>query len=268
MSFAGLDLRLATKVAAALEKELRNQERKARLGAAIALTKTAKRAEKAIYKQMASVFDRPTRYTMNALFVKPASAKSTAKELTASVKIKDAQLKNNAVPPVNYLIHQVEGGARQAKRFESALAKAGVMPAGFRAVPGKGAQLDQYGNMTGAQIVQILSYFRAFPELGYRANSTDKTRAKLKRGTKRKRGVSYFAAYPGARRTAHLRPGIYMKSYGALGASSPVPVLIFVRSVIYKPRLDFYGIARKTFDMHIDEELDNAIDFLRKPKAP
>lgn len=268
MAFAGFDLRLTKKALAAIDKELRNQERKVRVGAAIALTKTAKRAEKAIYEEMARVFDRPTRYTMNSLYVKPARANSnTATDsLSASVKVKDAELKNQGVVPVNYLIHQIEGGKRQSKRFERALNRRKILPDNHVIVPGAAATLDQYGNISPAQIVQILSYFQAFAETGYRANSTEATRAKLKRGTKRKRGRSYFVASKTNPRTKHLYPGIYMKEYSAFGASTPRPVFMFVREATYRKRLDFYGISQKTFDDYIDIELDAAIEFVRQPK--
>lgn len=263
MAFAAFDLKLANRQLQVLEKEVVSPP----LGAAIALTKTARRAEAAIKQEMAEVFDRPTRYTMNATFVKPASAgsKGSKVNLTASVKIKDSELKNQGVVPVNYLIHQIEGGTRQSKRFERALQRVGVLPEGWLAVPGEAAELDQYGNIKPSQIVQILSYFQAFSETGYRANSTEDTRAKLKRGGRRRYGRAYFAAIPGRARTAHLQPGIYLRQYGGLGVALR-PVLIFVRHARYVPRLDFYGIAQKTFDQWIDHELDAAIDFVRQPK--
>lgn len=267
MAFAGLELRLADKALAALDKELRNQQRKAKLSAAIALTKTAKRAERAIIDEMKRVFDRPTRYTLNALFVKPARAKGTGDTVTAAVKIKDAELKNRGTVPVNYLVHQVEGGQRQLKRFERALNIRGILPDGHYAVPGKAATMDQYGNISPGQIVQILSYFGRNPKDGvFAANSTAQTRAKLRKGTKKKRGRSYFVATKANRRTRHLHPGIWMKEYSGLGTSTPRPVLMFVKQTNYKPRLDFYGIAQATFDRYIDEELLAATAFVRQPK--
>lgn len=267
MAFAGLDLKLASRQAQVLEREVARQEKQVRLGAAIALTKTARRAEDAIKAKMVEVFDRPTRYTLNATFVKPASAgtKGSQVDLTASVKIKDAELKNQGVVPVNYLIHQIDGGTRQSKRFERALQRIGVLPEGWLVVPGRAADLDQYGNMKPSQIVQILSYFQAFGETGYRANSTADTRAKLQRGGRKRYGIAYFAAIPGRARTAHLQPGIYLRQYGGLGVALR-PVVIFVKSARYTPRLDFYGIARRTFDQWIDHELDAAIHFVQQPK--
>lgn len=268
MAFAAFDMRLADRQLQALEKEIGKAEKQMRLGAAIALTKTARRAEEAIKKEMLDVFDRPTRYTLNATFVKPARAGTKAGskvDLTASVKVKDAELKNRGVPPVNYLIHQIEGGQRQQKRFERALQRIGVLPDGWLAVPGRAAELDAYGNMKPSQIVQILSYFQAFAETGYRANSTEDTRAKLKRGGRKRYGRAYFAAIPGRSRSKHLKPGIYLRQYGAFGVALR-PVVIFISKATYAPRLPFYGIAQQTFDKWIDRELDAAIDFVRQPK--
>jgi hypothetical protein len=265
------DLQLANRQLQALQKELGRAERQTKRAAAIALNNTAFKAKAEIEKNMLTVFDRPTRYTMRATFVERASASGSTQgyatgELRAAVKFKDAELSNRAVPPVNYLIHQVEGGTRQQKRFEVALQRIGILPQGWRAVPGEGAEIDQNGNMKPSQIIQILSYFQAFGETGYRANSTAKTRARLRKGGKRRYGRAYFAAIPGRQRTLHLQPGIYLRQYGGLGVSLR-PVLIFVRAVRYAPRLDFYGIARRTFDKHIANELDRAVEFINKPRT-
>lgn len=271
MAFAGFSAKLGKKAVALLEKELREQERKIKLGGAIALTRTAIRAKSEIEIEMLKVFDRPTRYTMNALYVKPARANMPV--LEAIVKVKDATLKNNRsvpfTPPVNYLIHQIEGGTRQMKGSEILLQSIGVLPKGHVTVPGDAATMDEFGNMSRGQLVQILSYFRAFRTggVGYTADSTDETRKKLKKATARRRGRSYFVASQKDRRTRHLFPGIYMKEYSAFGTSTPRPVLMFVKKATYQPRLDFYGVAEKTFAKYIDDELDAAIEFVRKPKG-
>jgi hypothetical protein len=201
----------------------------------LALTKTAQRAAEAEVKEMRDVFRNPTPYTLSGVFVLPA----TSNRLTAEVKLKDDATK--AVPAARYLAAQVSGGQRNLKRFERALQSVGAMPEGYRAVPGKGAQLDSFGNMSRGQIVQILAFFRAFPEMGYKANMTDKSRARLARGSKRKQGIAYFVGQPGDR----LPLGIYqrMRFYGG---DAIKPVMIFVRSAVYEARYDFEYVVEQT----------------------
>lgn len=201
----------------------------------VALTRTAQKAKEAEVKEMRDVFRNPTPYTLNSVYVKPA----TATRLEATVMLKDEATK--AVPAAKFLRAQIDGGQRVQKRFERALQAVGAMPTGYRAVPGAGARLDAYGNMSSGQIVQILAFFRAFPEMGYKANMTDKGRARLARGSKRQQGMAYFIGSPGDR----LPFGIYQRTSFARGTSVR-PVLLFVRSAVYQERFDFKYVAEQT----------------------
>src|SRR5690606_17275008 len=97
------------------------------------------------------VFDRPTRITVNSVLY----AKATKDRLYADVFIRDEA--SGGTPPARYLLPEVEGGARRLKPFERLLQAQGVMPAGMFAVPGKGAQLDAFGNVPPSQVNQMLS---------------------------------------------------------------------------------------------------------------
>jgi hypothetical protein len=199
------------------------------------LTKTAKKAQAAEIHEMRDSFRNPTPYTLNSVYVKPA----TKDRLEATVMLKDEATK--AVPAAKFLAPQIDGGQRTQKRFERALQAVGAMPAGYRAVPGAGAKLDSYGNMSPSQIVQILAFFRAFPEMGYKANMTDKGRARLARGSKRQQGFTYFVGRPGSRGAL----GIYQR-FGFAKGSAIKPVLIFVRSALYEKRFDFSYVVEQT----------------------
>ncbi|MFS2004624.1 hypothetical protein ACEN9F_13460 [Duganella sp. CT11-25] len=201
----------------------------------VALTRTAKRAADAEVKEMRDVFRNPTPYTLGGVYVLPA----TSNRLQAEVKLKDDATK--AVPAARYLAAQVSGGQRQLKRFERALQSVGAMPNGFRAVPGQGAKLDGFGNMSRGQIVQILAFFRAFPEMGYKANMTDKGRARLARGSKRQQGFAYFVGSPGDR----LPLGIYQRTR-FYGGDAIKPVMLFVRSAVYEAIYDFEYVVEQT----------------------
>jgi len=215
----------------------------------VALTRVAKKAAGAEEREMRDTFDRPTPFTMSGLFVKPA----TATNLTAEVKLKDFAGKSST-PAAVYMAAQIKGGGRGMKRFERALASIGALPPGYRVVPGDGAKLDSYGNMDRGQIVQILSYFRAFPEAGYKANMTDKRRQSLARGSKAKQGVSYFVGRPGDR----LPLGVYQRTHFARGTAIKA-VMIFVRSVTYQAIFDFEFVATSTVDKEFPTEFQQAL---------
>jgi len=222
-------------------------QKQVRFATRVALTRTAKKAELAEVREMRDVFRNPTPFTLSSTFVRPA----TTTRLEAEVKLKDDSAK--AVPASKFLAAQESGGQRKLKRFELALTAKGVMPVGYRAVPGQGAKVDSYGNMSRGQIVQILAFFSAFPEMGYKANMTDKGKARLARGNKRVQGFGYFVGSPGDR----LPFGIYQRvSFN--GGTAIKPVLMFVRSALYQPVFDFKYVVEQTVKTEFDGEFKRA----------
>ncbi len=216
--------------------------------AAAALTATAKAAQAKEVHEMRDVFDRPTPWTLGATFIKPA----TKTNLEASVYLKD--FAGKGIPATKFLAAQITGGDRRIKRFERALRQAGHLPDDYRVVPGSGAQLDAYGNIKPSQIVQILSYFRAFPEAGYRANMTDRRRKRLARGTKRQQGFAYFIGRPGDR----LPLGVWQR-FGFSRGSAIKPVLIFVRHTRYEAVFDFAYVATTTAQREFPTQFASAL---------
>ena len=152
----------------------------------LSLNRTGQKVKAKEEHEIRDVFDRPTPFIQNSIFLKP----SNKTNLTATVGIKDFASKS--VPATKILEAEIKGGSRRLKRYEIALRRVGALPNGYYTVPGAAAQIDQYGNIARKHITQILAYFKAFPEAGYKANSTERSRARLKRGTKKKLGVSYF----------------------------------------------------------------------------
>lgn len=144
-----------------------------------ALTFTARDVKSAEEEEITGRFDRPTPFTRKSVFMQTA----TKQRLQARVWLKDGDR------PEHYLLPQIEGGPRPRKRFEDILVRAGYMMANERAVPGSGAVLDQYGNMSRGQIVKILSQLRANSALGFDANATDSKRSRKKRAKE-----AYFVA--------------------------------------------------------------------------
>lgn len=215
-----------------------------------AINKTAALVVEAEKKEMRNVFDRPRQYTLNSVAIFKGATKQNPR---AIVNIKN--IGGKGVPASKYLAAQVKGGTRRMKRFEKALQMAGAMPPGFFAVPGDAARMDAGGNMEGGQIVQILAFFKAFPENGYKANMTDKGRKKLAKGTKKQPGgFVYFVGQPGK----GLPLGIWQR-FTFPGGGALKPVLIFVPNATYQPRFDFYGVARKTVEREFPKQFKIAL---------
>lgn len=214
--------------AAAVEKQVR-------FATAVALTRTAQKVKEAEIAEMAAVFQNPTPYTLNSLYMKPA----TKANLKASVWLKYDSSKGT--PAEKYLLPQIMGGQRRLKRFEVALNRIGVLPSGMAIVPSNAVELDSYGNVPRGLIVRILSYFQAFGEQGYSANMSDAKRKRMAKGTKKSTGTAYFSLQ---RPRGKLPPGIYQRFHFAHG-SAIRPVFIFVRTPSYSRIFDFYGVAER-----------------------
>ncbi len=210
--------------------------------AAKSLTDTAQMVQSAEKEAMKSTLDRPTPYTLKSIYVKAARKN----RLEAVVGFKE--FAGKGTPAVKYMYPEIMGGDRNTKRFERALQSKGILPKGMYVVPGAGCQLDAYGNIPQSLIVQIISYFQAFGEQGYRANITPQRKAALAKGSKRKgtMGFEYFVSYgPGtAGGRQHLPAGIYKRVTFAMG-SAIKPILMFVKKPAYRKRFPFYVVARK-----------------------
>lgn len=234
----------------AILKDLRNMQKQIAFASAVALTRTAQDVKAAEEKQIADVFDRPTPYAKNSLFLKPA----TKDKQEARVWIKSDVFKGT--PAENFLRPQIDGGSRKLKRFERALIRSGVMPDGYYVVPGDACPLDQYGNIPARFIVQMLSYFRAFGEQGYKANMDDKGRARFDRKASKAIGqqATYFVAGPKDK----LQAGIYQRVRFAAG-SAIRPIFIFVKSVNYKRRFRFYETSEQVIAQRYKPNMDASL---------
>jgi len=219
---------------------------------ALALTRTAKAGKEEVERQLPSLIDRPTPYTMKGFRLYPA----TKLKLVATVDFRDAFGRGTSAR--DYLSPLVYGGKRKLKAFERSLQRTGLLPSGYAALPGSAAKLDAYGNMSRGQIVQILSYFKAFGEQGYSANMNDKKRSSLARGNKRTgaRGITYFIGRPGGGR---LPLGVWQRINFGTSGSAIKPVIIFASQPSYRQQLDVPGIAKRVVDERFAKELERAV---------
>lgn len=242
-----IDTSEITKLSSALQQDAKQ----ATFALAVTLNRVTKPVIADLQKEMEDSFDRPTRWTLNSL---RQYGRATPSKLETTIDFR-ANFGKGIQPEV-YMRPNIEGGERRLKRFERALIAVGAMPDDHYAVPGEAARLDAFGNITAGQIVQLLSYFRAFPEAGYKANMTDKGRARLAKGNKRTgaRGFVYFAGRP----VPGGPMGIWQRVQFGFG-SSVKPVLVFVRSTNYeRGRFDYAYAAEQSIDRNLNPTYDQA----------
>jgi hypothetical protein len=233
-----------------LLNRLQNFQRQIPFVIASALTKTAVKVKPEIRKEMQRVFDRPTPFTLNSIFVKPANKKD--ENPTARVWIKDSQSAaldtrqfTGGTPAAEYLLPQIIGGTRQLKRFELRLARAGLLPPGMFVVPSKGAKLDRYGNADLGQLVAILSKLGTISE------------AIASKSNQRKRNLKYSQAkYFVSRGDRGLKRGIFQR----LGRGKVTAVYLFVDRVTYRRIFEFDRVARDVALQLLPGEFEAAID--------
>lgn len=232
-----------------------------RLAAAVAtaLTRTAVAARKAVQAALPATFDRPTPYTVRqvkyvgATAAKPVAAVGFNVEAIGDIHgriVRYAATAPGETPASVYLQPQIEGGRRGAKRLEVALRAAGALPADWFAVPGQGAKLDAFGNMSRGQIIQVLSQLRIQLLAGSQRNLSDDARSQIR--AQRRAGGRFFVVKPGAK----IQPGVYQREFFGRNIT---PVLIFVRSTNYRKRFDFDGLVNGIVSQRLTGEVQRAI---------
>lgn len=235
-------------------------EKQVRHAQVVALNRAAFAGAQAVKKEISSRFDRPTPWVVGGVRYTKATksarlvggiAIGSASVMTSTIDLEQWGNKQG-VSVERILDAEIKGGQRRNKRHEAALQREGILPSGMYIVPGDAAVIDQYGNMSSGQIVQIISYFKAFGEQGYQANMSQRRRDSLARD-KRKTGEKGFVYFVLHRRHGKLLPGIYQRFSFAFG-SAVKPVMIFVRKSAYKPRLDFYGVGERAAMKEFDEQ--------------
>ena len=219
-----------------LQKKLGKVQKQIPFATAKALTATGQKVKAAEVAEMKKVFDRPTRFTLNSLFLRPA----TKQRLYAKVWLRDWAPKGT--PATKYLSPQIEGGRRKLKGFEVLLNRKGVLPDGYYVVPSRKAKKDAHGNINKGLLNQVLSYAGAQRD---RAQNTKQGRA---RQTKARFVVlDENNGKPGGIWQLDANQNLY-------------PILIFVRQPSYRIALDFHGVAAKVMRANFDREMSKALD--------
>jgi hypothetical protein len=240
----------------------RFSDRRFNAGLATALTRTAQAVKVAQQAEMRDVFDRPSPYTLGAVFVDRARAD----KLEARVGIADSP-GGRGRAAIKYLRWQISGGQRTPKAYERALMRAGALPDDMRTVPGKYARLDAFGNISAGQLRQILSQLRIELSAGatsvlptiVEADNAATRKAKQRRiKTAYTRAGGQYVAFPNGR--GKLRAGIYQVKSTAFGRTDPKPVLLFVNQAQYEAgRYDFEYVSQQAIQRTLPAEVDKAM---------
>lgn len=179
--------------------------------------------------EMRRVFDNPRPYTLNALYPKYAGRRNNLIE--AGIAFREFGVKGT--PAFKYLTPNIMGGPRRMKRSEKALKSIGALGGDKMTVQGVNFQRDQYGDITGGQ------YTRMLAELGVQGIGLAGPKAQRAPRTK---GKNQFFAMP--RKGGKRGDGDPMAIAERRG-DQIVIALVSVAPFTYKPRYDFYGVARK-----------------------
>lgn len=202
-----------------------------------AVNQLARIAVSDLQTEMKRVFDRPTPFTLRAF----AWKKSTKRSMTAEIFARE--FAGKGPPGWKYLTPEVFGGARRMKRFELALEAA--LGSGF-AMPGRGAPLNQYGNISPGAVEQILSALGAEP-----TGSNRTARSARRKGRKLQ---NYFVAHAKG-------DGSLLAIYKVVGRGNVEPVLVFShRAPIYRKRLPYFETVQKSFDANRDAVFTRALE--------
>lgn len=206
------------------ERLLGNMKSQVPFAAARALTLTAKRIEAAEIGEMKRAFKNPTRYTLGAQYVQPA----TKTRLEASVWLRGSNRRRDR----NYLEPHIFGGNREQTRFEQQLQRIGVLPAGWFAVPGRFMPRGSRGNVTRGTYQKVLAQLRAFNDSNQNVSGSDRSRRNRRRN-------AFFL------NRSRRPPGIWMRK-----GKRVFMAFIFVQRAQYSKRFRFFEVADKTAARH------------------
>jgi hypothetical protein len=212
----------------------------------------------ALVKEIKDSFDRPTPIIVNS----PRFGKASPENLSAKVYISDkdystGQIRSEGedVTPSNILRPHIIGGRRISKNSEMLLRRIGVMSSDQFIVPGPAVPLDKYGNISGRDMIRILSAAGLFDERGNVMNQS--ARSKKRKGSMR--GVYCIPRVGIFQHTASQGSGNrrWATNYG--GPS--VPLLLFTNSPpqYEKGRFDFYFACRNYLKKHLQRNISAAI---------
>ncbi len=176
--------------------------------------------------EMRKVFDRPSPWTLRSLFV----VRATKTRLTARVGWGQDYYSKSRLTPDEIIGHQVSGGPRREKGMEHWLRQSGLLGGSEFIVPGAGARLDRYGNMSRGQTVQIMSQLRLGLDPYMWSGGSKRSNRSVARA-----GRIFWSRGDRIPRGAWIVTGKTIK-----------PLLVVVGSTNYKPRFNIRNVVETT----------------------
>lgn len=201
--------------------------KQSRYAAAVALTNTARIVDKQLRAETQAKFSNPSPWIVKGTVVERA----TKAKLQATVGFRERQSL--------YVKEHFLSGFRGQKPYERALTNMGLLPSGYRAVPGAGLKLDARGIPNRSQLTEMFGALKSGTQV-YKGKG------------KRMQAVGYFAIPIGS--ASHLSPGIYWRAARAIK-----PILIFVRSAEYEKIFDLDSLAGDIVNREFKREFDVAL---------
>jgi hypothetical protein len=248
--------------------------------AIVAITRTASAIKKAQPEEMKAVFDRPKPWTLNSVYLKPAtksqpwarvwlkdkdaSASSTydfaASRANRSGGYRVSKRQSIGTPAQKYLLPQIKGGPRPAKGFEVLLRSSGKIGRNEFIVPGN-IKLDQYGNISQGTITKVLSDLGSLSDpLSNRPGTSARVAAESRWGgppTPAKRSKYFVATIKGLK-------AIWQR----VGKREIKPIMLIVGQPMYIQRYSFIRVGQRVFSARWRQELELAVrEGYAKPKA-
>lgn len=206
-----------------------------------ALNKSAFEVRKGWSDEIVKIFDRPAPLTVRA----PLYKKSSPQVLVAEVYIRNEVSKGT--PPSAYLIHHVRGGPRNQKASERLLNR--NLGMGKYWVPGPGAPLNSYGNVSQGWLNKVLSSVQANNDP--QQHTIGRKQGRRGRGRKR-----IFFRVPAGADTKLNRSIIYERK----SDRSIIPVIITTNKVPqYRKRFDAFGLAQRIFYDRFKVNINGAV---------
>ncbi len=228
---------------------LSHAEKEIPFAIAFTLTKMGQAGKAGVVKNLPKVFKNPTPWTKNSIYLQIA----TKTNLVAEVGIKDGSggVKGTARGGSrSFLLHHITGGKRPEKGYENLLRKKGILVGSNQyTVPAKRTKLNQYGNMTMAQINKILSAVGAQSDVGTTSNTSANS-------LKRNAGQGGYFVVKSSKGTP---AGIY-QTKGSGSNQTLQPVLIFVKSTSYRRRFPFHEIVSDDGYDAMDQAMDDVLN--------
>jgi len=201
-----------------------------------ALNDTLYGAHQAVAREIRDSFDMPMPVIQKGVRYTKADKRNLA------VTIYLARGEGNDLDVESILRPHILGGKRLVKASERRLRRFGFMGSDQWIVPGPGAPLDRYGNISAANMARILGQIQSYQEAGYNKTKIRKTKA-----------VGSVYAVP--------RVGVFRRT----GPQSSIPVLFFTSAPQYESnRFDFYYVARKYAEKNFPKHFSKAMEYAIK----